>query len=52
MGRKIESSGEGGEITLPIEKKAETARALKVYIYLIMDTQLNIKDETFNSTDY
>ena len=39
---------EGG-ITLQIEKEAETAVALKAYIYLIMDAQLNIMNEAINS---
>ena len=39
MGRGIGSTG--GGITLQIKKKAETAEALKAYIYLIMDSQLN-----------
>ena len=39
--RRIENASEG--ITLQIEKKAESAGALNAYIYLIMDTQLNIQ---------
>ena len=35
MGRRIENASEG--ITLEIEKKEESAGALKAYIYLIMD---------------
>ena len=42
----------GGGISLRIEKKAEMAGALKAYIYLIMDAQLNIKGEAFHSMDY
>ena len=42
-GRGIGSGG--GGITLQIEKEAETAGALKAYIYLIMDAQLNIQME-------
>ena len=38
--RRIENTSEG--ITLQIEKKAEAAGAFNAYIYLIMDTQLNI----------
>ena len=38
-GRRIGSKGRG--IILQIEMKAETAGALKAYIYLIMDAQLN-----------
>ena len=45
MGRRIENASEG--ITLQIEKKAETAGALNAYIYLIMDTQLNIQSGTY-----
>ena len=39
-GRHIENASEG--ITLQIEKKEESAGALNAYIYLIIDTQLNI----------
>ena len=49
-GRRIENALEG--ITLQIEKKAESARNLDAYIYLIMDTQLNIKGEKFDSALY
>ena len=47
MGRKIGSTG--GGITLQIEKQVETAGALKAYIYLIMDAQLNIRNGAFYS---
>ena len=50
MGRKIENASEG--ITLQIEKKAEMAGALKAYIYLIMDAQLNIKNGAYLSAVY
>ena len=46
-GRGIGSGG--GGITLQIEKEAETAGALKAYIYLIMDAQLNIQNGVFSS---
>ena len=36
-------------VILQIEKSAESAGALEVYIYLIMDAQLNIKDRAFHS---
>ena len=49
-GGRIENTSEG--ITLQIEKKAESAGAPKGYIYLIMDTQLNIKDGAFHSINY
>ena len=41
MGRQIgNTSGGGGGITIQVEKKAETAGALKAYIFLIMDAQI------------
>ena len=49
-GRRIENASEG--ITLQIEKKAETAGALNAYIYLIMDTQLNIQSGEYISAIY
>ena len=47
MGRRIENALEG--ITLQIKKKAESARALNAYIYLIMDAQLNIQNGAYIS---
>ena len=49
-GRRIENALE--LITLQIEKKTELVRALKAYMYLIMDAQLNIKYKAFHSIDY
>ena len=49
-GRRIENASEG--ITLQIEKKAESAGALNVYIYLIMDAQLNIQNGAYVSAVY
>ena len=49
-GKMIENVSEG--ITLQTERKAESAGALKAYIYLIMDAQFNIKDRAFHSIDY
>ena len=49
-GGRIENASEG--ITLQIEKKAETARALTAYIYLIMDAQLNIQSGAYVSAVY
>ena len=49
-GRRIENASDG--ITLQTKKLAELAGALKVYIHLIMDAQLNIKDRAFHSVDY
>ena len=49
-GKRIENASEG--ITLQIEKKEESAGALNVYIYLIMDAQLNIQNGTCVSAVY
>ena len=49
-GRRIENASEA--ITLQIEKKAESSRNLSVYIYLIVDAQLNIQNGTFVSAIY
>ena len=49
-GRRIENASEG--ITLQIEKKEESAEALNAYIYLIMDAQLNIQNDTYISVVY
>ena len=48
--RGIENASEG--ITLQIEKKTESARALNAYIYLIMDAQLNIQNGAYVSAVY
>ena len=50
MGRQIGNTL--GVITIQIEKKAETAEALKAYIYLIMDAQLNIQNGAYVSAVY
>ena len=50
MGRQIGNTL--GGITMQIEKKAESAGALKAYIYLIMDAQLNIQSGAYVSTVY
>ena len=49
-GRRIENALEG--IILQTEKKAETAGALKAYIYLIMDAHLNIQSGAYISAIY
>ena len=49
-GRRIENASEG--ITLKIETKEESAGALNVYIYLIMDAQLNIQNGAYVSVVY
>ena len=50
MGRRIENASE--EITLKIEKKAESPGNLNAYIYLIMDAQLNIQNGAYISAIY
>ena len=47
MGRGIGSAG--GGITSQIKKKAESARILNAYTYLIMDAQLNIQNRALVS---
>ena len=49
-GQRIQNASEG--ITHQIEKKAESAEVLNVYIYLIMDAQLNIQSGTYVSAIY
>lgn len=49
-GRRVENASEG--ITLQIAKKAETAGVLNIYLYVIMDAQLNIEDGRFVSAMY
>ena len=46
-GRQIGNTS--GGITIQVEKKAETAGALKAYIYPIMDAQLNIQNGAYVS---
>ena len=41
-----------GGIMVQVEKKAESAGALKAYIYLIMDARLNIQSGTYVSAVY
>ena len=49
-GRRIENGSEG--ITIQITKKAESPGALNMYLYVIMDAQLNIEDGRFKSALY
>ena len=49
-GRHIESASEG--ITIQIMKKAEAAGALNIYLFVVMDAQLNIEDGLFVSAAY
>ena len=50
MGRQIGNTS--GGIMVQVEKKAETAGALNAYIYLIMDTWLNIQNGAFKDVKY
>ena len=49
-GRRIENASEG--ITIQITKKAEAAGALNIYLFVVMDAQLNIEDSRFVSAAY
>ena len=49
-GRQIGNTS--GGITVQVKKKVESAGALKVYIYLIMDAQLNIQSGAYVSAVY
>lgn len=49
-GRRIENASEG--VTIQITKTAETAGALNIYLFIIMDAQLNIEDGRFVSAIY
>ena len=49
-GRRVENASEG--ITIQITKTAETAGTLNIYLYVIMDAQLNIEDGRFVSALY
>ena len=49
-GRRIENASEG--VTLQITKKPETAGVLDVYVFLIMDAQLNLEDGRITSILY
>ena len=50
MGRQIGNTS--GGIMVQVEKKAESAGALKAYIYLIMDARLNIQNGAYVSAVY
>ena len=49
-GRCIENASEG--ITIQITKKAEATGALNIYLFVVMDAQLNIEDGRFVSAAY
>ena len=47
---RIENASKG--ITIKITKKAEAAGALNIYLFVVMDAQLNIEDGRFVSAAY
>ena len=49
-GRRIENASKG--ITIQITKKAEATGALNIYLFVVMDAQLNIEDGRFVSAVY
>ena len=49
-GSRIENASEG--VTIQISKKAEAAGQLNIYLYILMDTQLNLEDGRFVSAVY
>ena len=49
-GRRVENASEG--VTIQITKKAEAAGTLNIYLYVLMDAQLDIKDGRFVSALY
>ena len=49
-GRRVENASEG--VMIQITKKAEAAGTLNVYLYVLMDAQLNIEDGCFVSALY
>ena len=49
-GRCIENASEG--ITIQITKRADGAGALNIYLFVVMDSRLNIEDGRFVSAAY
>ena len=49
-GRRIENARE--EVIIQLTKKAEAAGALNIYLYILMDAQLNLEDGRFVSAVY
>ena len=49
-GRRIENASEG--ITIQITKMADSVGALNIYLFVVMDEQLNIQDGRFVSAAY
>jgi hypothetical protein len=47
-GRRLDSDGPG--VSIQITKEAETAGPLNIYLYVIMDAQLNMEDGRWTST--
>ena len=48
--RRLENASEG--VTIQLTKKAEAAGALNIYLFIIMDAQLNLEDGRFVSAVY
>ena len=51
-GRRIENASEGEGVTIQLTKTAEAAGALNIYLYIIMDAQLNLKEGRFVTAVY
>ena len=49
-GRRIENASDG--VTVQIAKTAEAAGALNMYLYVVMDAQLNIENGRFVNALY
>ena len=49
-GRRVENASEG--ITIQITKKAESAGALNIYLYVVIDAKLNLEDGRIVSVLY
>ena len=49
-GRRVENASEG--ITIQITKKAGVAGTLNIYLFVVMDAQINIEDGRFDSAAY
>ena len=49
-GRRIENASEG--VTIQITKQAEGAGALDIYLFLVMDAQINLEDGRLASILY
>ena len=51
-GRRIENASEGEGVTIQLTKTAEAAGALNIYLYIITDAQLNLKEGRFVTAVY